>query len=59
MSYNKFIVTNDEYTKDKLLEFGYKLISSNKNIYTFEINNELTFSSRDNLKFVYTNTLVF
>lgn len=56
---NKFIMTNDKHTKNKLLEIGYKLISSNGNVYTFETNPTLNFSSLDNLKVAYTNTLTF
>lgn len=59
MKCSKFIITDDEYTKNQLLEIGYKLISSNSNIYTFETNPILNFSSLDNLKVAYTNTLTF
>lgn len=59
MKCSKFIITDDEYTKNQLLEIGYKLISSNSNIYTFETNPILNFSSLDNLKVTYTNTLTF
>ena len=52
-------MTNDKHTKNKLLEIGYKLISSNGNVYTFETNPTLNFSSLDNLKVAYTNTLTF
>jgi len=56
---SKFIITNDKYTKEKLLENGYKLISVNEDMYVFEQNPSLSFSLQDNLKFAYTNTLVF
>ena len=46
MKCSKFIITDDEYTKNQLLEIGYKLISSNSNIYTFETNPTQFFFTR-------------
>ena len=56
---DKFIITDDEYTKNKLLELGLKLISQSSRLYTFKSNTTLNFSLLDNLKFVHTNTLSF
>lgn len=56
---DKFIITDDECTKNKLLELGLKLISQSSGFYTFESNTTLNFSLLDSLKFVHTNTLSF
>ena len=55
----KFIKTTDVETANKLITYGFKLISHIGNVYTFlnEIPHSLTFESVDKTKIVYDNKL--
>lgn len=56
----KFIKTTDSETANKLIAYGYKLISHIGSIYTFinEIPTELKFEEVDKKKIVYDNKLM-
>lgn len=56
---NQFIKTTDKQTAEKLIFFGFKLISQIGNIYTFinEPPKNFNFESIDNKKIVYDNIL--
>ena len=55
----KFIKTTDEETANKLIAYGFQLISHIGNIYTFlnEVPQNMTFESVDKTKIVYDNKL--
>jgi hypothetical protein len=55
----KFIKTTDKHTADKLLIYGFKLISQIGNIYTFlnEAPTNLTFDAIDKKMIVYDDKL--
>lgn len=55
----KFIKTTDTETANKLIAFGFKLVSHIGNIYTFlnDAPQNLNFESVDKTKIVYDNTL--
>ena len=55
----KFIKTTDEETANKLITYGFQLISHIGNIYTFlnEVPQNMTFESVDKTKIVYDNKL--
>lgn len=55
MNYN-FIKTDDIETKNYLENIGFKLISQEKNLYTFLNDNKLCFNNK-NLKIQYSNIL--
>jgi hypothetical protein len=57
----KFIMVFDKGLADKLLSFGYKLVSKNNNHYVFLNQNcsHFLFNQVDNTKFVYTNRITF
>lgn len=56
----KFIKTTDSETANKLIAYGYKLISHIGSIYTFinEIPTEVKFEEVDKKKIVYDNKLM-
>lgn len=56
----KFIKTTDSETANKLIAYGYKLISHIGSIYTFinEIPTEVKFEKVDKKKIVYDNKLM-
>lgn len=55
----KFIKTTDTETANKLIAFGFKLVSNIGNVYTFlnEVPQKLNFDSVDKTKIVYDNKL--
>ena len=55
----KFIKTTDVETANKLIAFGFKLVSHIGNVYTFlnEITQNMIFESVDTTKIVYDNKL--
>ena len=55
----KFIKTTDTETANKLIAFGFKLVSHIGNIYTFlnDVPQNLNFESVDKTKIVYDNKL--
>ena len=55
----KFIKTTDTETANKLIAFGFKLVSQIGNVYTFlnEAPQKLNFGSVDKTKIVYDNKL--
>jgi hypothetical protein len=55
----KFIKTTDAETANKLIAFGFKLVSHIGNIYTFlnDVPQNLNFESVDKTKIVYDNKL--
>ena len=55
----KFIKTIDKLTADKLIAFGFKLVSQIGNVYTFwnEPPQKLNFDSVDKTKIVYDDKL--
>jgi hypothetical protein len=55
----KFIKTTDTETANKLIAFGFKLVSHIGNIYTFlnDVPQNLNFESVDKAKIVYDNKL--
>ena len=55
----KFIKTTDIETADKLINFGFRLVSQIGNVYTFlnEIPQNIVFESVDTTKLVYDNKL--
>lgn len=55
----KFIKTTDAETANKLIAFGFKLVSNIGNVYTFlnEVPQTLNFESVDKTKIVYDNKL--
>ena len=56
---NKFIKTTDIETANKLIAFGFKLVSHIGNVYTFlnEVPQKINFDSVDKTKIVYDNKL--
>ena len=55
----KFIKTTDVETANKLIAFGFKLVSNIGNVYIFwnEVPQKLNFDSVDKTKIVYDNKL--
>ena len=55
----KFIKTTDAETANKLIAFGFKLVSQIGNVYTFlnETPQKLNFNSVDKTKIAYDNKL--
>lgn len=55
----KFIKTTDTETANKLITYGFKLVSQVGNVYTFlnEISQSLIFESVDKTKIAYDNKL--
>lgn len=55
----KFIKTTDNETANKLIAFGFKLVSNIGNVYTFlnEITQKLNFDSVDKTKIAYDDKL--
>lgn len=55
----KFIKTTDTETANKLIAFGFKLVSQIGNVYTFlnETPQKLNFNSVDKTKIAYDNKL--
>lgn len=55
----KFMKTTDTETANKLIAFGFKLVSHIGNIYTFlnDVPQNLNFDSVDKTKIVYDNKL--
>lgn len=54
----KFIYVFDEYTKNKLIAFGYRMLCENNTFCVFENNNVLKFEAGD-VRCVYSDTLTF
>ena len=56
---NKFIKTTDAETANKLIAFGFTLVSQIGSVYTFlnEMPRNITFESVDQSKIVYDNKL--
>lgn len=52
-----FIKTTDAETAEKLKNAGFQLLSQSGNIFTFENNSTLQFTSTGDEKLVYTNKL--
>lgn len=59
MKNKKFIKTTDTETANKLITFGFRLVSNIGNIYTFlnELPQNISFESVDQTKIVYDNKL--
>ena len=57
----KFIKTTDKETADKLISFGFQLVSQSGNAYTFlnQLPANFTFDEVDKKKMAYSNTLNF
>jgi hypothetical protein len=55
----KFIKTTDKETADKLISFGFQLVSQSGSAYTFlnQLPTNFTFNEVDKKKMVYSNTL--
>jgi hypothetical protein len=55
----KFIKTTDKETADKLISFGFQLVSQSGSAYTFlnQLPTNFTFNEVDKKKIVYSNTL--
>lgn len=55
----KFIKTTDAETANKLIAFGFRLVSNIGNVYTFlnELPQNINFDSVDKTKIVYDNKL--
>ena len=53
----KFIKTTDKTTADKLIVYGFKLVSHVGNIYTFLNDVNLNFDAIDKKQIVYDNIL--
>lgn len=55
----KFIKTTDKQTADKLITYGFKLVSQVGNIYTFinEMPQNFSFTNFDKSKIAYSNIL--
>lgn len=56
-----FIKTTDKETADKLISFGFQLVSQNGNAYTFlnQLPKNFSFNEVDKKKMAYSNTLNF
>ena len=56
---NKFIKTTDVETANKLIAFGFTLVSQIGSVYTFlnEVSQNITFDSVDTTKIVYDDKL--
>jgi hypothetical protein len=54
-----FITTTDKETADKLISFGFQLVSQNGNVYTFlnQLPKNFSFDEVDKKKMTYTNML--
>lgn len=61
MNKSNFIITKDENTKNQLINNGIQLISNSNGIYTFLncINKMKNFESNNDLKFTYSNKMIF
>ena len=61
MHNEKFIIVQDEYTANKLIESGFKLVSGVNGTYTFinVVPKHFKFENIDIKKLAYTNMLVF
>lgn len=61
MDRSNFIITQDNNTKNLLLNSGFQLISDNNGIYTFLncFEKMKIFNSKEDLKFTYSNILTF
>lgn len=59
MKNKKFIKTTDAETANKLIAFGFRLVSNIGNVYTFwnELPHNMNFESVDQTKIVYDNKL--
>ena len=59
MNNKKFIKTTDAETANKLIAFGFKLVSDVGKVYTFlnELPQNMNFESVDQTKIVYDNKL--
>jgi hypothetical protein len=55
----KFIKTTDTETANKLIAYGFKLVSQVGNVYTFinDVPKNFNFESIDTKKIVYNNTI--
>ncbi|WP_346961260.1 hypothetical protein [Clostridium sp.] len=61
MNKSNFIITQDENTKTLLINTGLELISDSNGSYTFLncINKMKNFESNNDLKFTYSNKMLF
>ena len=59
MKNKKFIKTTDTETANKLITFGFRLVSNIGNVYTFwnELPQNMNFEAVDQTKIVYDNKL--
>lgn len=58
MGVQNFIKTQDEYTKTKLIEMGFCLLSEENGMYIF-VNKGIMSFDDDNMKILFSNNLTF